>query len=263
MKDSFLLYTKYRKQIKGLSMEQRGVLFTAILMHEANEALPEMDGCTQMAFDFICTDLDENRQKYEEKCAQNSENGAKGGRPKKTEENRTVSEKAKKSEKTERFSKKRTQAKKADNDNDYDNDSKEKGILTDTEKEKSGKPDDAPLMVAVRQIVDHLNEKTGSKYLASSRATVELIKARMNDRWTVADHITVIDNMVAAWAGDPKMQEFLRPSTLFARAHFEEYLNRKPTARSGTPGRFQNFDNRKDQEHRDMVAKVIAMQTGG
>lgn len=38
---------------------------------------------------------------------------------------------------------------------------------------------------------------------------------------------------------------------------------KKPTARSGTPGRFQNFQNRTDQDHNDMVAKIIAMNTGG
>ena len=126
----------------------------------------------------------------------------------------------------------------------------------------SGEPDSPPLMVAVRQIVDHLNEKAGTKYMASSRATVELIKARLNERWTVEDHIKVIDNMTAAWKGDPKMEEYLRPSTLFARAHFEEYLNRKPTARTGA-NRFQNFPARQDQQHKDMVAQIIAMNAGG
>ena len=261
MKDSFILYTKYGKQIQGLTMEQRGVLFTAILMHESGEPLPEMDACTQMAYSFICVDLDENRQKYEDKCEQNKLNGANGGRPRKTEENQTVT---KKTEKTERFSEKRPQAKKADNDNEYDNDNdlKEKDTLKSIKKEKPGKPDSPPLMVAVRQIVDHLNEKAGTKYMASSRATVEMIKARLNERWTVEDHIKVIDNMTAAWKGDPKMEEYIRPSTLFARAHFEEYLNRKPTARTGA-NRFQNFPARQDQQHKDMVAQIIAMNAGG
>lgn len=44
---------------------------------------------------------------------------------------------------------------------------------------------------------------------------------------------------------------------------FDAVDEKKPTARSGTPGRFQNFQNRTDQSHKDMVAKLIAMQTGG
>lgn len=44
---------------------------------------------------------------------------------------------------------------------------------------------------------------------------------------------------------------------------FDAVAEKKPTARSGTPGRFQNFQNRTDQSHKDMVAKLIAMQTGG
>lgn len=113
MKDSFVLQTKYRKQISRLGMEQRGVLFTAILCYEAGENLPAMDAATEMAFDFVREDLDENRRKYEEQCRKNAENGLKGGRPKKANE----------TEKTDRFSENRPQPKKADNDNDNDSDS--------------------------------------------------------------------------------------------------------------------------------------------
>lgn len=227
MKDSFILYTKYIKQIKSLTMEQRGLLFTAILMHEAHgdDALPELDAATQIALDFICADLEENTQKYLEKCVVNSANGSKGGRPRKQTEKQ-------KTEKTERFSEKRTQAKKADNDNDYDNDLKEKGILTDTQKESPAKA--APLMVAAREVVNHLNKKTGSHYMASSRNTVSLIKARMAEGHSVDDFKTVIDVKAAEWLGTDQ-EQYLRPETLFSAKHFESYLNQKPRARSGTP----------------------------
>ena len=130
MKDSFILYTKYKQQIQGLTMEQRGVLFTAILMHESDDLmLPEMDPVTAMAFDFIKVDLNENAQKYEERCRKNAENGNKGGRPRK----QTVLEET---EKTERFSENRTQPKKADNDSDNDNDLKEKTSLTRGKRER-------------------------------------------------------------------------------------------------------------------------------
>lgn len=110
MKDSFVLYTRYRRQLKNLTMEQVGVLFIAILCYEAGDELPEMDSAVSVAFDFIRDDLDENDRKYEEKCRINAENGKRGGRPKKPNE----------TEKTERFSENRTQAKKADNEYEYD-----------------------------------------------------------------------------------------------------------------------------------------------
>jgi hypothetical protein len=59
----------------------------------------------------------------------------------------------------------------------------------------------------------------------------------MKDGYQVADFITVIDNMCALWQGDPKMQDFLRPSTLFG-PKFENYLNAKaPRQLARTPGR--------------------------
>ena len=120
----------------------------------------------------------------------------------------------------------------------------------------SGKPDSIPLMVAAGQIIDHLNKKAGTNYKVSSRATVEMIKARLDEKWTVEDFFRAIDNMTEAWKGDPKMENYLRPATLFQRSKFESYVNWKP--RSGT--RFSNFPARDDQEHKDLVAKVIAMQ---
>lgn len=42
---------------------------------------------------------------------------------------------------------------------------------------------------------------------------------------------------------------------------FDAIEQKKPVTR--TPGRFQNFENRTEQSHKDMVAKLIAMQTGG
>lgn len=241
MKDSFILYTKYKKQIAGLNMEQRGVLLTAILCHESGERdLPEMDAATNMAYGFICVDLDENAKKYADKCAVNSANGAKGGRPKKQTD----------SEKTERFYKKRTQPKKADNEYDNDNDMKEnkKDILSEP-----------PVMVAVRDVVDHLNKTAGTHYFASSRVTVEKIQARLRDGFSVDDCKKVIDIKTAEWKGTD-MAKYLRPETLFG-SKFESYLNQPPEKRGGT--KFQNFPSRQDQDHNDMVSKIIAMQTGG
>lgn len=86
MKETFILYTEYAKHIKLLNMEQRGVLFSAIISYETDEELPEMDAVTQMAFSFIKEDLDRNKSNYQKKVDTNRENGKKGGRPSQTEE---------------------------------------------------------------------------------------------------------------------------------------------------------------------------------
>lgn len=106
-KDTFILRDDFYPQIKMLTMEQRGILFTAIYAYELGEELPEMDPLTAMCFGFIKSSLDANAEKYESRCEINRENGGKGGRPR---NNRTVLEETPKNrmvpEKTERLSEK-------------------------------------------------------------------------------------------------------------------------------------------------------------
>lgn len=84
------------------------------------------------------------------------------------------------------------------------------------------------------EIVAYLNERTGRNFNAQARATRKLIA----DRWhegvrTIEDFKTVIDNKASQWLGNSKMEEYLRPSTLFAPTHFDEYLNeRRPKQRT-------------------------------
>lgn len=87
MKNSFVLYTEYAKHLSLLSMEQRGVLFTAIMAYELGDELPDMDGMTQMAFSFISEQLSRDKEKYESTCKKRSEAGSRGGRPKTNESN--------------------------------------------------------------------------------------------------------------------------------------------------------------------------------
>ncbi|MES1079782.1 conserved phage C-terminal domain-containing protein [Limosilactobacillus fermentum] len=84
----------------------------------------------------------------------------------------------------------------------------------------SGKPDHVPY----QEILDYLNSKIGTSYRASSKVTQRLVKARVNDGFTVDDFKKVIDIKVANWKNDPKMSKYLRPATLFG-TKFESYLN--------------------------------------
>lgn len=80
----------------------------------------------------------------------------------------------------------------------------------------------------LKAIVDHLNAKVGSRYTTKNKQLRGYVHARLGEGFTVGDFLTVIDNKVAKWGDDPKMRDFLRPSTLFAPSHFEEYLNESP-----------------------------------
>lgn len=74
MRDRFLIYTKYRRQIAALANEQKGVLFDAILAYMSGESLPGMDLLTGYAFNVIQADLDADTAKYEARCKANAEN---------------------------------------------------------------------------------------------------------------------------------------------------------------------------------------------
>ena len=75
-----------------------------------------------------------------------------------------------------------------------------------------------------KDIVEYLNEKTNKSYKHSSKATQRLIDARLNEGFTIDDFKKVIDNKTKAWINDSKMNEYLRPQTLFG-TKFESYLN--------------------------------------
>ena len=77
------------------------------------------------------------------------------------------------------------------------------------------------------EIVDYLNEKAETQYRASSKKTQSLIKARVNEGFTVKDFTIVIDKKVSEWK-DTDMAKYLRPETLFG-TKFEGYLNQKET----------------------------------
>ncbi len=73
------------------------------------------------------------------------------------------------------------------------------------------------------EVVDYLNNKIGSKYKATSKATREKIHARIEDGFTLDDFKTVIDKKADEWIGTER-EKFLRPETLFG-TKFEGYLN--------------------------------------
>nr|DAG70700.1 MAG TPA: replisome organizer protein [Caudoviricetes sp.] len=99
----------------------------------------------------------------------------------------------------------------------------------------SGKPDHVPYQV----ILDYLNQKAGTSYRASSKATQRLISARTNEGFTVDDFKRVIDIKVASWKDDLKMSKYLRPATLFG-TKFESYLN-EPVQAKQPPKRVKGY----------------------
>lgn len=78
----------------------------------------------------------------------------------------------------------------------------------------------------VEEIVDHLNQRAGTHYRATTANTRKLVKARLKEGFTVDEIKLVIDRKCAEWLRNPAMVEYLRPETLFGNK-FEGYLNAK------------------------------------
>ena len=85
----------------------------------------------------------------------------------------------------------------------------------------SGNPDQ--LSTDIYTIIDYLNEVSGKHFKAGTPKTKTLIKARLNEGFTVDDFKTVIQKKYKQWKGG-EMERYIRPETLFG-TKFEGYLN--------------------------------------
>ncbi len=83
-KKSFILFHDFYSPMQMLTMPQRGELITAIFEYQIDgEVTQKLSPEANMAFAFIKPVLDRNAEAYEKRCEKMSENGKKGGRPKK------------------------------------------------------------------------------------------------------------------------------------------------------------------------------------
>ena len=73
-------------------------------------------------------------------------------------------------------------------------------------------------------IVEYLNKKANKNYKHNSEKTRRFIDARLNEGFTLEDFKRVIDNKCRSWSNDERMNQYLRPETLFG-TKFESYLN--------------------------------------
>lgn len=79
--------------------------------------------------------------------------------------------------------------------------------------------------IPYKEIIEHLNNRTGSNYRSNTRKTKDFIKARFNEGFTLEDFKVVIDKKSVEWM-NTDMQKYLRPETLFG-TKFESYLNQQ------------------------------------
>jgi uncharacterized phage protein (TIGR02220 family) len=93
--------------------------------------------------------------------------------------------------------------------------------LKEKSKDIVGKPDMEPVF---ERVISHLNTATG-KAFKNVKSHQKFISARIKEGYSESDLITVIDRKASEWLTDPRMNEYLRPSTLFNSEKFDGYLN--------------------------------------
>lgn len=129
-KSSFLIYLDYEEQFNLLTDEQIGQLMRAIIKYEKTREILQLNGIVKMAFSFIKTQLDRDREKYEARCEKNRENAKKGGRPRKNQKDNL---------KANGFNENQMDAKKPDDDKEDEEDNEEdidNDLLLKKEKEE-------------------------------------------------------------------------------------------------------------------------------
>lgn len=91
----------------------------------------------------------------------------------------------------------------------------------------------------VREVIEYLNEKAGTKFKHTAADNKKRINARVNEGYTLEDFKSVIDHKVSTWKGvtfsnGQQGDIYLRPKTLFSGS-FDGYLNEAKTSNSTSP----------------------------
>lgn len=225
---AFMLYSQdFLVGVSDLTMEERGQYITMLCLQHQKGHLTKKN--IQIAVGNVSEDVmnkfiqDENEMYYNETLENlihkreaysqsRSENGKKGGRPRK--------EPLKNQEKTICLPYAKAYENHSENENENIN--------------------------VIKDIIDYLNKKLGTKYKYTTKDIQSHIKARLKEGFTYEDFVCVIDKKYQEWHGT-KWEEYLRPITLFS-TKFQSYLNQK-----GATNEVNSGDNR----HSDIKGVIM------
>lgn len=165
--------------------------------------------------------IDQEIGAYQAQCEKNAKNGKKGGRPKKqqlSEENKP----------------KKTQS-----------------VISGNPSKSQKKPNQEPItnnqlkdnVAQVATVIDFLNNLAGTNYKPVEN-NLKLIRARLNEGYSIQDIENVIKSKCAEWLGT-KDEKYLRPATLFGAEKFNNYFGQ---VGKGYKNESNNLDSLRDDE---------------
>ena len=78
-----------------------------------------------------------------------------------------------------------------------------------------------------KEIIENLNYYARSNYNYKANDTQKKIRARFEEGFTIEDFYEVNRKKCLQWRDDSKMHRYLKPGTLYAPSHFDDYLNER------------------------------------
>lgn len=172
-KNSFVLYTDYRRQFDLLTDAELGQLIRAVMDYVETGQPPDLPAGPQMAFAFISAQIDRDMKKYQEVVEKRRAAGSAGGKQKANNAKQVVANLANASTCYQALH---------DNDHVNENDIKKKD--TKVSKEKSFKP---PTVENVREYCQEGGYKVDPEYFVDFYASKDWMvgKNKMKD-WKAA-----------------------------------------------------------------------------
>lgn len=240
--DAFIVRADNSENILDLTDEQAGKLFKALFLHMEGKEPDIDDQSVRIIYRTMRGQVDRSNEKYEELRKKRSEAGKKGMKSRWTDNKVITNDNTVITNDNKPLQR--------DNKNNLPNPNPNPNPKPINKKDiLSGKKPDYPY----KEVIEYLNQKTGKAFRWGTKETQRLIKARFDAGFTLDDFKRVIDTKALAWGNDPKMDEYLRPQTLFG-TKFESYLNEKPTVK--TSNRFNNFQGR-TYDYKSLEAQLL------
>ena len=116
----FCCYNSYAKACQNLSDAELGRLFRALMAYNADGAIADLSGREIVAFDFIVANIDRERERYEQKCEKNSQNGKAGAEKRWANNSKRHNDDSENSERHKRYNKNSENSQEKDKEEDKD-----------------------------------------------------------------------------------------------------------------------------------------------
>lgn len=97
------------------------------------------------------------------------------------------------------------------------------GLIRTAKMKEAALTPNAAFEADVKAILDDLNARTGARFTPTDK-TKHLLRGRFAEGYVLRDFLRVNEVKAAKWGADPAMRDFVRPTTLYAPSHFDEYL---------------------------------------